>query len=123
MTTRRKPEAIDPTVPFTPIDINGVTYKMCFDIRSLILAERKLNEAVRVGDPKIDIAVTFRELNLENTCILFAASLQRFHPEISFDDALNLITMPVVSRVTNAVVAAWVAALPQPDPEEKQNPQ
>jgi hypothetical protein len=48
--------------------------------------------------------------------VIFGAALRAFHPEITFEQAMALITLQNVYLIANAVSEAWTAALPEPEP-------
>ena len=119
--TKKKPESIldvDPTLPTTEIEIDGKTYRMCFDLFALAQAER---DFIRQGID-VDILSALPQSNLNSTLVLFAASIHKFHPEVAFEDAQRLVTIPKSYEVRAAVVAAWNKSLPLPSDEGKGNP-
>ncbi len=107
---------IDPTIESTPIAIDGKVYQMCFDLASLAEAEHAM---VGAGHD-VNLLYALPKVNLESTRILFAASLQRFHSELEFQDRLDLLTLPYVLTAANAIADAWGKALAKPD--SKANP-
>jgi hypothetical protein len=112
------PAVDDPTVETTEIVIGGKTYKMCFDFRSLAKAERELNAAGH----KISLLTALPGHNLESIYVMFAASIRRFHPEIAYEDAIDLVDLPTAFSVYSAIVEAWAKAMPEPRREDKRNP-
>lgn len=101
--------AIDPTVETTDIVIEGKTYRMCLDFRSLRLAERELNKAGH----NVNILAEFPKLTLDATCIVFAASILRFHPEMSYEAAEDLLLAEPMNayRASDAISAAFMKAI------------
>jgi hypothetical protein len=107
MNPRKKSEQkIDPTLPFTEIEIGGQTYKMCFDNATLFEAEEYLH---RRGHD-VNLLRVFPVLNGSNARIFFAMSLHRFHPGIGFDEARNMVTLGNLHFVANAVAQCILAS-------------
>lgn len=104
--------AIDPTLPKTPIEINGKTYDLCFDLGALAEAEQALN---REGH-HVNLLAALPVLNLTNVRVIFAAAIRKFHPEISYDEAVGMITFLNLYAIANIIAEAWKAALPEPEP-------
>lgn len=103
----------DPTLPFTEITIKGKPYRMCLDLGALAEAE---HEIVRQGHD-VNLLVNLPPVNLETMRIVFAASLRKFHPEIAYADALQLLTLPFLQDAYAAVIDAWNKALAEPSGE------
>lgn len=103
---------IDPTLQKTPITIGGVTYNLCFDLGSLAEAEQTLNRAGH----NVNLLYALPNLNLANVRVIFGAALRAFHPEVTFEQAMDLITFHNLYAIANAVSEAWTAALPEPEP-------
>ena len=114
------PVEADPTVETTDVVIGGKVYRMCLTTRALAEAERELK---KLGYP----VVLIRALNpvtlleLDSILMLFAASIRKFHPEIDFGDAMDLVTLPYVQTVAVALHDAWEKCLPKPE-GDKANP-
>jgi hypothetical protein len=109
----------DATLPRTPIVLRGKEYNLCFTIAALSEAEITINaERERAKLPeRVNLLAAMTELNLRNVVVLFAAALRTFHPEISFNDAMELPQFGTdIFRVLAAIEAAWIAATP---PAEK----
>lgn len=105
--------AADPTLPKTPITIKGKTYDLCFTFGALAEAETSINvELARKGsDERVNMLMQFPIVNLANTRACFAAALRTFHPEISFADAIAMVTPGTIFTVAEIIQAAWNAAV------------
>ena len=111
MSKLKKDEVLDPTLPFTPVTINGKEYRICFNFSALAKAEARLNRAGH--DVTILTAMpNFRQM--EALTALFAASLGAYHPELTFEDAEALLTFSNVYDVMIAVRAEIKQAFPDP---------
>ena len=103
----------DPTLPKTPITIDGVEYNLCFDLGALAEAEAALN---REGH-SVNLLAALPNINLSNTRLIFACAIRKFHPLLAFDEAVALVTLGNVYAVATTIVEAWQAAMPEPEPE------
>jgi hypothetical protein len=108
----------DPTLPKTPIQINGVPYNLCFDLGALAEAEASLN----AEGHQVNLLAALPVLNLSHVRLIFAAALHKFHPEISFDQASNMVTLANVFAIANTIAEAWKAALPEHEKTGEEKP-
>lgn len=121
MTTKKKPVAmdrIDPTLPYTEIEICGKTYKLCFVFRAIAKGDAMLR---RQG---IDSRLLWRmpEISLESLPIVLAAALAHYHPELSFDDVVAMLDWDTVFDLRDQVLTAWASAFPKRTKEDTANP-
>ena len=105
---------LDPTLPKTPITIDGTEYNLCFDLGALATAEADINAAGH----EVNLLAALPQLNLANTRVIFAAALRTFHPDISFDHAVKMVSFANVYTIANAIAEAWQSALPEPEKEK-----
>lgn len=116
----------DPTLPKTPVTVGGKTYNLCFDLGALAEAEDAINaQRAREGREPINLLADLPAQSLGSIRRLFAASVRVFHPEISYDAALELLQVADVYAVGDAVMEAWkvstrgpAAEQPKSDPTE-----
>ena len=108
--------AVDPTLPKTPVKIGAKIYDLCFDLGALAEAETYF----RQQGIDVNLLEALPGYTLAHVRTLFPCALRTFHPEISFEDAQKMITMPVLYVVAAANGAAWKESLPEPEshPEE-----
>lgn len=104
---------IDPTLPKTPITIDGKEYNLCFDFGALAEAEAAFN----AQGYAVNLLAALPSLNLSSTRIIFAASLRNFQADIDYKDAVKLVTLKNVYTIADAVINAWKEALPEPEPD------
>jgi len=111
---------IDPTVETTDVVIGEKVYRMCLTTRALAAAERELR---KLGYPVVLIHALnpLTLLELDSIVVIFAASIRKFHPEIGFEEAMDLVTLPYLQTVAVAIHSAWEKALPKPE-GDKANP-
>jgi hypothetical protein len=102
----------DASLTRTPVTVKGKEYDLCFDLGALSEAESAINaEYAKAKLPdRVNLLVALTDFNLRNTRILFAAALRTFHPEISFQEALELPAIPDLYRVISAIEEAWTAS-------------
>ena len=103
----------DATLPKTPVTINGQTYFLCFDLGALSEAESHF----RQQGHEVNLLDALPGYTLAHVRTLFPCAIHKFHPEVSFEDAQKLITLPTLYVVAAAIGAAWKASLPEPEPD------
>jgi len=110
--------SVDPTLPKTPVTINGTTYDLCLDLGALAEAEAAL---IAEGHSEVNLLMALPAQTLSSTRIIFAAALRKFHPEIGFEQAKSLLTFAALYDVALKLQSAWAVATPeaeQPDPPQ-----
>jgi hypothetical protein len=103
----------DPTIPSTPIKIDGKTYNLVFDLGSLAEAEAMFN---RQG-ADINLLHELPVVNLSSVRILFPCAAHKFHPELTFAQLQALITPTALYMIAIAVGASWTQSQPEPKPQ------
>jgi hypothetical protein len=94
-------------LPFYPVELDGKTYKLCFDMRELAKAEQELRrEGHRVN---MLLALNVGSLDLDAVETLFAATVRTYHPELKYDDAVALVTLRSVYQIATLILEALVA--------------
>jgi len=122
MTTKNKlkpVEKIDPTLPFTEIEILGKTYKMCFTFRAIL----KGDAGLRRQGVDSRLLWTMPSLSFENVPIVLAAALATFHPELSFEDVVDLLDWDTIFEVRDKIADGWLASFPKRAEGEKNPPE
>jgi hypothetical protein len=102
---------VDATLPKIPVTIDGKTYDLCFDLGALAEAETEFR---RQGHD-VNLMDALPGFTLAQVRTLFPCALRKFHPDISFDDAQKMVTLPTLYVVAAAIGAAWQASLPESD--------
>jgi hypothetical protein len=105
----------DPTLKTVPLEIQGKTYTLCFDLGSLAEAEMHFR---RAGED-VNLLGALSSLSLSSVRILFPCAIRKFHPEISFAEAQAILdaNMPAVFSVATMLVVTWKAAMPDASAE------
>lgn len=101
----------DPTMPKTPITIDGKEYNLCFDFGALAEAE----SALTAEGHNVNLLAALPQFNLSNTRIVFAAALRTFHPEIGYEQAFGMVNFGNVYTIAGVIADAWEASLPKPE--------
>jgi hypothetical protein len=94
-------------LPFYPVELDGKTYKLCFDLGELAKAEQDLwREGHRVN---MLFALNPGSIDLNAVEALFAATVRTYHPELKYNDAVELITLSSVYRIATVILEALAA--------------
>ena len=99
-------------VPFTPVTLNGKTYKLCFEMDQLCDAEVAL---MRQGHD-VNLLRCLGNFSLLGVRNMFAAAVWYFHPEISYREACDLVTLPNGIVIGAVIAQAFTKDLPDPEP-------
>jgi hypothetical protein len=95
---------VDPTLPTATVTLdNAKEYTLCLNHRALAEAER----AFLAEGTHVNLLWAFIELNLSSLMVLFPCALRKFHPEISFKDAQDLLTPYNAMQAMQAVSVLW----------------
>lgn len=107
----------DPTLATTTIKIKGKEYTLCFDMGALAEAELHFR---RAGDP-INLLNAFPEISLSSVLIIFPCAVRKFHPDLTFKQAREIIgsSLPAIYAVAPFIMQAWKDAMPDIDPEQE----
>lgn len=110
----------DPTLPKTPVEIDGKTYNLCFDLLALAEAEAAINrELIRETPPRrVNLLLAMPNQDLMSVTIMFAGAVRTFHPEFSFKEAQKLLRMDNIWPVAVAVREAWIRSAPEEKPAD-----
>jgi len=96
----------DPTIQFAPLTLDGKSYKLCYSFNSIAIAESVAGCNLLRGMEKLTdlTALQFRGL-------LYAA-LTVAHPDLSVEDAGNLIRFDTYAPIMDALGEAYRLSLP-----------
>lgn len=107
----------DPTVQYIPITLGDTTYQLAFDLGSLADAEAAINK--EGGNVNLLRALDFSNLTLSAVQVLFACSIRKAHPEITFNDAKALVTMKTLYPIADVLYRTWLESVGVNDTDEK----
>jgi len=103
----------DPTVPFVPFK----DYRLVYSFNALALAEKATGLNMFQG-------LNLQALNALQLRAMLWASLLKAQPDMTLEDAGDLLTNPVDCNLVLAAIAdAWTASMPKPKPESDPNGQ
>ena len=103
-----------------PIDIKigAKTYHLVCTFEAIAEAERLLDRSLIFGLRQKDIA----RPTIDTVRALFYGQTREHHGELTFGEVKNLITRRNFSDIAGRVVAAWSAAMDEPEAEDPANP-
>ncbi|MBB6144716.1 hypothetical protein HNQ77_002672 [Silvibacterium bohemicum] len=101
----------DPTLPTFPIQIDGTTYTLCLDFAALAEAESALQRAGH----DVCILRHMPSLSFELVKAFFVCGVQRFHPDLAFEDASKLVRLDTVWLIAKCIDIAYAMAMPATD--------
>jgi hypothetical protein len=107
---------VDPTLPTSTVNIDGVDYVLTFDMGALAEAENQF----QAEGKECNLLFALPNLDLASIRVLFPCAIRKFQPHIAFDEAQKLITFRSLGTVLSAVADAWSES--KPDPEEEALP-
>lgn len=96
-----EPSALD--VSKIPVEIDGATYHLCFELGELGKAETLFR---RQGH-QFNLLFALPSLTLENVRVVFPCAVHKHHPELTFEEAQALITISSVYNVATVIVQVW----------------
>jgi hypothetical protein len=99
-----------PDVSKIPVEINGKTYNLCFEFAELAKAERLF----KAQGNRVNLLQSLPEFSFESLREVFPCAAHRFHSELSFQEAQDLVTLQSVYSIALAVAAALGANDPAP---------
>jgi hypothetical protein len=86
----------------TPIEINGRTYDMCFDFAELAKAER----LYRSQGHQFNLMFAMPEFTFGSLQVVFPCLVRTHHPELTWEQAQELVTLQSASAIALAVAGA-----------------
>jgi len=84
----------------TPVEIGGNMYNLCFNLRKLAEAEKHY----RYQGRNVNLLVSLSEFTLSGVRDSFPCLVRTFHPELSWEQAQELVTLESAYKLT-AIVA------------------
>lgn len=120
---RRKREIantpLDPTAPHASVTIDGKEYRLCFDFAALAEARAYFRKQ---GRNDVNLLRALMSVDADSVWIVFPCAIHKFHPEISYEDAQAMLTIPVAFVVADAIIQAWNLSVPEPKEAPPANP-
>ena len=117
---RRVAETVaDPTLPSTPLEIDGKTYSLCFDLRAMAEAQQHFKQAGH----HVNLLAALPNIDLDSCMVLFPCIVHKYHPELSWEEAQSLVTLISVFKIAGKIGEAWLNAAPKKEAPEGNPPQ
>ena len=110
--------SVDPTLLTSKVKVGGKEYTLCFDLQTLAAVEHQLRKAGH----DVYLLESLPSQTLAHVLVTFAACIQRFHPEIPYQEALRLPGLNDIYAVRLAIADAWRRSVAEPEGEDKKNP-
>jgi hypothetical protein len=104
----------DPTLSRVAVNIAGKEYWLCFDFRAL--AEARAHFRAQ-GHREFNLMAAMAQIDADTVSVIFPCAVHKFHPELTFEDAQNLLTIPVSFVVGEELGKAWGFSMPEPEKE------
>lgn len=101
----------DPTIDFTPLVIDGESYRLAFSFNSICLAERATGL-------NLLHAIQTQSLDSNQFRAIFFAALAVAHPSMTVEKAGNIIGFDTISLITEKISACWTASMAPAKKEE-----
>lgn len=100
---------VAPLADDVPLTLNGKEYRLCLDFWAVREAEEEL---LRIGI-KVDLlrALDFQTLGARSLPEVFFAALHHYQPELTFEDACELVSLESSVAIFEAVSDAYIVAM------------
>lgn len=108
------------TLKTTTLTIRKKEYSLHLDFAALSTAEALLRK--QGIQANLLQSLNLSELDASGLAAMLFAALRRDHPEMTYLDALGLISLPNLGKVFDALLEAYVAAQKDTDGEEDASP-
>jgi hypothetical protein len=109
----------DPTLPSTSLEIDGITYSLCFDLRAMAEAQQYFK---RQGH-EVNLLQALPNIDLDSCLVIFPCIVHKYHPELSWDEAQKLITLATLYPIATKIGEAWQAGVPEKEAPEENPPE
>lgn len=103
---------VDPTLPFTEIDIDDVPHKAVITFGVCAEVAAWLRRAGHPGGMMAAIA----GMDFDTVPLVLWASLRTYHPDLTFEQVVGMVTLDNIYAIKDKLVDAFVLALPKPNP-------
>lgn len=107
--------ADDPTVRYTPLELNGVTYRLAFDFNALARAEAVAGINLLQG---LNLTIA----NAQQFRAVLWAALLKAQPKMTIDEAGALLQPGAFEAISQALMESFTASMPDRSPENPPKP-
>jgi hypothetical protein len=120
MAYRKVAETVaDPTLPSTPLEIDGKTYDLCFDMRAMAEAQQHFK---RQGH-EVNLLAALPNIDLDSCLVIFPCIVHKYQPDLTWEEAQGLVTLVTVYAIAAKIGEAWENATPKKEAPEVNPPQ
>jgi hypothetical protein len=105
----------DPTVRYAKLELSGEEYSLVFDFNAIATAEQ-------VAKVNLLESFYFQNMTAAQFRGMFYAALRKAHPEISLQQAGDLITVKTLPVIQEALLKAWQNSITGTDHEDENPP-
>jgi hypothetical protein len=106
---------VDPTLPKVSIEVDGVTYYLCFSFNAICQAEAS------TGLNLLN-ALDFRSVDATKLRALLFSALLRIQPDTTLESAGSLLNLKTAGMITRALTEAFTESHPEPNKDVDQSP-
>jgi hypothetical protein len=100
-------------IPDVAVEIDGETFRLCFDMAALRLAKAQLRAAgVRIN---ILRSLNWEDLDVDSVPELFFAAALRYQPTLTWARAIEVANLKNAAGIFGGLAAAYTAAMAEPD--------
>jgi hypothetical protein len=109
---KAKVTALDPTVNYVEVKLEGKTWKLAYDFHALALAEQL------TGQPLVE-ALYLQGITMRQLQGLFLAAALKAQPKTTPEEVVALMSnLRNMMAIQKAVADAWVASMPPADDDD-----
>lgn len=99
-TTGASVHTMDPTLRSTKLELDGKTYLLVYDFDAIARAEEMTGLELLVG-------VDWQKINARRIRAMLYASMLRHQPKVTLDEVTDLIRVPNIPAIQDALVDTW----------------
>lgn len=101
----------DPVVEYATLEVDGLTYSLCWDFNAIAEAEKIVDGNLMHGIGAL-IAPNGSGMTAVQTRGLLYAAMRKAHINVTLKEAGHLIRIDTIVDVNNAIVKAYTLSLP-----------
>lgn len=107
---------VDPTLPQTSIELDGVTYNLAFTFKALAIGAAELRkQGIHVN---LLHSLDLTSLDADRVAPLLFAAMITHQPDIHIEKVQDLITLKNLGRVFEAIAQAYTDSMVEPSTKD-----
>lgn len=103
----------NPTIPDVTIEVDGRSFRLCFDFRALAIAKAKLKAAGI--DFHVLRSIDFQQVDVDTLPALFFAAANKHQPDLGWEEAEGLVNIRTAIGILAGLATAYTGAMAPPD--------